>query len=595
MIEFAAARAAPDHSAHAEMRRSCFPLASLIVVCLLAASSHANPQAPRTQRVSVDSAGNPANNQSERPSISDNGLHVAFASHASNLTPGDTDGVLDVFVHGRLTGLTELVSVSSTGVKGNDISASDLRSLSADGRFIAFYSFATNLVSGDTNGVEDVFLRDRQTSQTYRVSVSSGGNQANDRSFFGSVSADGQLVAFRSDADNLVPGDTNGAGDVFVHDRMTSQTTRVSVASNGSQSNSLSTNCLISSDGSAIAFMSYSTDLVPGDTNNISDIFVHDLLTGQTERVSVDSSGGQANGNSSNDPSISADGRFISFRSDATNLVSIGIAAFINVYVHDRQTGQTRLVSVNSLGQPANQPSMLSSMSPEGGHVTFESTATNLLLNTPNGGWDCYVHDLQTGETTLVSVDSGGNPGNQISIRPSTATDARVVAFRSSASNVFPGPSDPFPHIYVHSQEGCPFPTTYCQPSRTSVPGCQMDMFFAHAPVASSPDDFVLSTTAPGGNIAICIVGDNGTATLPLGTLGGAICIQPPFFRLSPQVGAGSPLSCSGTYTYSLADIAAATPLVIPGVELFAQMWSRDPANPDGFALSDAVRFTVCP
>jgi len=151
------------------------------------------------------------------------------------------------------------------------------------------------------------------------------------------------------------------------------------------------------------------------------------------------------------------------------------------------------------------------------------------------------------------------------------------------------------PQIYVHYQDGCPFPEIYCQPSQTSIPSCLMQIGAAHAPLASSPGDFTISSLAPGGNLGIGIVGDVGPASIAFGTLGGAICVLPPIWRLPPQSGGGVSSSCNGLYSFTLTDIVNATPLVVPGVELFAQIWSRDPANPDGFALSDAVRFTVCP
>ncbi len=546
------------------------------------------PQAPRTQRVSVDSLGSASNGWNLSPLICDDGWHVGYSSGGTNLTPGDSDSLADVLAYDRLTGAVDLVSVSTSGVKGN--ANSFCGGLSSDGRYIAFTSMASNLVSGDTNGVSDVFLRDRQTRETFRVSVGSNGVQANAQSVLGFVSFDGRLVSFRCDADNIVPGVPHG---IFVHDRLTLQTSLVSKASNGTPGNSGSTNCSISSDGRFVVFMSASTNLVPGDTNNYPDVFVHELSTGITERVSVSSTGTQGN-HQSDAPAISADGRYVVFWRDASNLVTNDLNGNPDIFVRDRLTGTTVLASINSLGQQANGGGWFPSISPEGRQVAFASTSTNLIPGV--GGWQCYVHDFDTAETRIVSVDSGGNPGTGLSVRPAIATLGRAVAFNCLGGALVPGPNaQNYPHNYVHTTEGCPFPTVYCQPSQTSLPTCQMKLSFVHSPQASSPGDFTLKASAPGGNLGICIAGANGPASIPFGTLGGSVCVQPPFWRLPPKSGGGSPAFCTGLYQYSLADIAASTPLVVPGVELCTQFWSRDPANVDGFVLSDAVRFHVCP
>ena len=197
------------------------------------------------------------------------------------LVAADTDDDEDVYLRDRQTSETTLVSVNSAGVKGN--SNSWLGTISADGRYIAFLSEATNLVTGDTNGRIDVFVRDRQTGQTSRVSVSSTGTQADD-STHGMLSVSGRFVVLSSGATSLATGDTNGFGDVFVHDRQTGQTTRVSVSSTGEQGNGDSEGSTISADGRFVAFRSAATNLVPGDTNGFIDDFVHDCQTGQTVR-----------------------------------------------------------------------------------------------------------------------------------------------------------------------------------------------------------------------------------------------------------------------------------------------------------------------
>jgi Tol biopolymer transport system component len=286
-----------------------------------------------TTRVSVAVAGGRGNSNSLEPSISADGRFVAFSSRASNLVAGDTNRSEDIFVRDRTTGATTRVSVDGAGNQVNG--DSERPSISADGRLVAFASEADNLVAGDTNGLEDVFVRDRATGAITRVSVDGAGNQANSGSHYPSISADGRFVAFHSAADNLVAGDTNGLEDVFVRDRTTGATTQVSVAGAGNQGNSDSFVPSISADGRFVAFGSTADNLVAGDTNGYADVFIHDRQTGATTRVSVDNAGNQGNSHSFG-PSISADGRFVAFYSLAHNLVAGDTNLREDVLVRDR-------------------------------------------------------------------------------------------------------------------------------------------------------------------------------------------------------------------------------------------------------------------
>ena len=345
-------------------------------------------------RVSVDSAGNQAIDNSVSPSISADGRFVAFDSNASNLVPGDTNNTTDIFVRDLSTNTTTLVSVSSSGDRGNGYSSASLTSISADGRFVVFESDATNLVPGDTNNERDIFVRDLLTNTTTLVSASSSGERGNNDSLSNSISANGRFVAFRSFATNLVPGDTNNTSDIFVRDLLTNTTTRVSVDSAGNQGNYTSENFpSISADGRFVAFQSYATNIVPGDTNNQSDIFVRDLSTNTTTLVSVSSSGDRGNGRSAL-PSISADGRFVTFESDATNLVPGDTNNRQDSFVRDLLTNTTTRVSVSSSGDQGNDLSIPSSISPDGRFVAFASQASNLVPGDTNNAVDVFVVDL---------------------------------------------------------------------------------------------------------------------------------------------------------------------------------------------------------
>ena len=339
------------------------------------------------------------------------------------------------------------VSVDSTGVEGNDISF--LVSISADGRYVAFRSNASNLVAGDTNGTGDIFVHDIVTGTTTRVSVDSTGAEGDGRSNRPSISADGRYVAFQSLATNLVAGDTNGTDDIFVHDTVTSETTRVSVDSTGAEGNDLSFFASISADGRYVAFRSTSSNLVAGDANGTADIFVHDTVTSETTRVSVDSTGAEGDGFSSR-PSISADGRYVAFQSLATNLVAGDTNGSDDIFVHDTVTSETTRVSVDSTGAEGNDESFSPSISVDGRYVAFHSVATNLVAGDTNGTADIFVHDTVTGTTTRVSVDSTGAEGDNESLSPSISADGHYVAFHSVATNLVAGDTNGTDDIFVH-------------------------------------------------------------------------------------------------------------------------------------------------
>jgi hypothetical protein len=258
---------------------------------------------------------------------------VAFLSDAANLIGDDTNDRIDAFVRDRQSGTTERVSVGWVGLQGNGDTLD--AQISADGRYVAFSSQATNLVAGDTNGVFDVFVRDRESGTTEIVSIDSGSGQGNRVSIVSAISAGGRYVAFSSDATNLVGGDTNARTDVFVRDRQGGTTERVSVDSTGGQGNNSSYIRALSPDGRYVAFQSYSSNLVAGDANAVPDVFVHDRQTGTTARVSVGAAGAQGT-ESSDGGSLSADGRRVVFTTLSSNLVSEDTNGWDDVFVRDR-------------------------------------------------------------------------------------------------------------------------------------------------------------------------------------------------------------------------------------------------------------------
>jgi len=387
------------------------------------------------ERVSVNSSGQEGNDDSFSPILSADGRYVVFYSVATNLVLTDTNGFFgyDVFVQDRDTGETTMVSVNSAGEQGND--ASTRPDMSADGRYIVFESLATNLVISDTNNTEDVFLHDRQTGITIRVSVSSTGEQSNSYSDSASFSADGRYIAFTSNASNLVANDTNNKPDIFVHDRITGLTERVSVNSQGQEGNYSSSTPHIAIGGRYIVFDSNADNLVPGDTNGKQDVFIHDRLLGQTTRVSVSSSGEEGNDNSFTDD-ISTTGQYIVFTSVATNLVATPLNSSMNVFIHDRFTGRTALVSQNTMGVAGNHWSSFARFSSNERFVVFHSQASNLVSEDTNGLGDIFVLDRLTHYIVRVNTTLDGEQGNGNSAQGSFDATGKIVAFQSEASNL---------------------------------------------------------------------------------------------------------------------------------------------------------------
>ncbi|MBN1460053.1 MAG: PKD domain-containing protein, partial [Armatimonadetes bacterium] len=468
-------------------------LVSFLVVTVLVFAG-APVAAGQTEWVSVSSAGLGGDDWSREPVITPDGRYVAFLSQATNLVADDSGVYSDIFVHDRVTGETERVSVASDGAEGNrDCDYSSDPTISEDGRYVAFGSEANNLVPSDTNESCDIFVHDRQTGETARVSVATDGTEANSLSEYPSISADGRYVAFESAASNLVVGDMNETFDVFVRDRETGVTERVSVSGAGYEGDDESDTPCISADGRFVVFRSRATNLVSGDMNSAEDVFIHDRQTGATERVSLRSDGGEANGGSE-EPCISADGRFVAFASWATNIVDGDTNAWCDVFVRDRQTGETERVSVSTEGAEGNDWSRHCCISPDGQRVAFYSSAALVAGDTEHQG-DVYVHDRLTGVTERISAATDGTGGNGSSSDPAVSAQGRYVAFFSTATNLASGPDGEYFQILVRER-----PVADFEASATSGP----------APLTVSFTE--LSTGAP--TSWLWEFGDGGTATV---------------------------------------------------------------------------------
>jgi Tol biopolymer transport system component len=388
-----------------------------------------------TKRASVSSSGGQSNDVSWLYyGISGDASRVVFSSPATNLVTGDTNGVADVFMHIPGTGQTTRVSTTGTGGEANGVSY--YASISSDGRYVAFVSEASNLVSGDTNGVADLFVKDVSTGAVLRVAA------GNAPPINPQISANGLYVAFASDATNLVAGDTNGVRDIFLVNRISLALSRLSLSATGEQGNGISDEPSIDAVGTYVAFRTSATNFTTDDTNNAADIFVKNRTTGQIQLVTVNTTGTASNSGSLT-PSISGNGNVVAFRSNASNLVANDTNKTWDIFARDMAAGITTRVNVSSSGEQANGSTLSPWLSSDGNYVAFASMASNLVAGDTNERTDVFVHDRSSATTTRVP---GGNDKSEF---PVMAHGGGFVVFRSNASDLVAGDTNGVSDIFV--------------------------------------------------------------------------------------------------------------------------------------------------
>jgi len=467
-----------------------------VVACVIVLLGAPVARAGIVSRMSVSSAGGQVVGRSGKPGLSADGRWVAFISDAPNLVPGDGDDLIDVFVRDRLTGTTTLVSKSSAGVKGNGDSGyffnnGAVPAVSATGRYVAFVSSATNLVPDLGLGGGGVFVHDRDADgdgvfdepggvTTVRVSVSSAGVPNDGWSSGPAISASGRFVSFFSSATNLVPNDTNGVIDVFVHDRDTDgdgvfdepgamRTTRVSVGPGGVEGNLDSfdgDSPSLSDDGRIVAFTSYASNLVPLDTNGARDVFTHDLVTGRTERVNVSSFGQQTQYLDSYNSALSADGRFVAFLTADHQLADASgyEPGYYDILVHDRVTGSTTTwTQTTPVGLRLGGSLFAPRLSADGRLIAFTVRFGN-FYDDPGEAF-VYVHDRIADTTTAFSIGNGDDFQHAEDREFALSTDGRAVAFESVDETFIAGDTNGTIDVFVHD---CPLAvpgqTASCEP-----------------------------------------------------------------------------------------------------------------------------------
>jgi len=434
------------------MKKKLYGAAALGVVGVLALS-FARPDITSATvpgvnlRASVDSSGNQSNQSSYYGSTNGNGRYVVFESEANNLVSGDTNSARDIFVRDTIGGTTVRASVSSSGAQSN--ADSGFARISNDGRYVVFASMASNLVSGDTNNTYDVFVRDLTAGTTARVSTTSSGGQSNQASSWPDVSADGRYVVFESPATNLdgsISGSITGY-QVYVKDTQTGAIKMLSRDSSNGAGNGDSRQPQISCDGGTVAFYSEASNLVSGDTNGVSDIFVDslgwnaDTLTNAT-----------INGNAySNAVSISCDGNAVALQSAASNLVSGDTNSAQDIFEYNRLTQSFERVSVDSSSTQAVGNSSFPAISGDGRFVTFQNSS-QMQANDTNNSSDTYIRDIKNGTTQLVSINvsSYGSGNTDMS---DISDDGSFVVYASPMSTLVSGDTNGYQDIF-ESQTG---------------------------------------------------------------------------------------------------------------------------------------------
>jgi len=528
--------------------------------------------------------------------VSADGRYVAFRSSGSNLVAGDTNAAYDIFVRDRQVGTTERVSVDSSGAQANGGSGLFGFTMTPDGRFVAYYSEASNLVVLDGNGVGDTFVRDRLTGATELVSVDSSGAQGNGTSGYPAISPDGRFVVFSSAASNLVTGDTNGRWDVFVHDRWTGATERASIANSGAQGNADAGWASVSADGRFVAFYSGASNLITGDTNGTLDVFVRDRLAGTTELVNVPIGGPQFNMQTWGG-SISGDGRYVAFVSAASNLVAGDTNNAWDAFLRDRQLGTTACISANQNGLPGNGTSYPPFLSADGRFASFSSGASDLVPGITNGG--IFVRDLRAGTTEYASLSTAGVLPNGACEFSSISAMGRYVVFRADATNLVANDTNNVTDIFLHDRLAGGF-TSLCSPGDNNViacpcnnqpsgtgRGCENSAATGGATLSASGiaylslDNLVFTASGETPNATSILL--EGSTLLPIGLVfgQGVRCAGGTLKRLFVKTAsAGSitaPDFAGGDSTVS-ARSAALGSQIQPGVPCYFLAYYRDPA-----------------
>lgn len=401
------------------------------------------------KKASNSASGGDADDANYRPAVSGNGRFVVYSSDATNIIENDVNGFTDIFLYDRLNGKTELVSITSFGEQLNAGSSLFNNSVSDDGRYIAFTTTATNISFESTNGLMLAYVHDRVSGMTTLVSKSSGGAIPNSSCTRARISGDGRFIIYSSTATNLANDvdDTNDT-DIFVYDRDTGNTECASVNAAGKSPVGAAAFSSVSADGRFVTFQSACDTLDANDTHIGNDIFIRDRQLGSTTLISA-GAGGAADG-ASDESVVSGDGSFVVFRSNATNLISgTTVAANNHLYLWKRADGSVSLVTKAFGGGAASAGGSLCDISESGRFVVFRSTATNIMNIAQTQSAHLYLYDRVNDTFSRASDTIGGTEANGDVSDPSISNDGSVVAYVSNANNLSPNDQNSDYDIFV--------------------------------------------------------------------------------------------------------------------------------------------------
>lgn len=573
-----------------------FDRALFLAACALLAAPLAGQDCP-FELVDVSTSGVQGNSGCWRPRVSGNGRFVTFESYANNLVPGDTNGMEDVFLRDLLSKTTERVNVGPNGEQSTGFSVQG--DINYDGRYVAFVTW-TGFDPQDQDGLRDIYLRDRQLLTTEWISVPMfpGGNTG--ESQMPSISADGRYVAFVSNGDGIVPGDGNGAADVFLRDRVLGTTVLISQSTQGVIGDWYSSFPSISADGLLVAFLSQAQNFHPSATVfGKWHLYLRDVVAGTTTALDLNASGRVGNGSALAPISMSADGQRVAFFSQATNLELVG------------NPGKPSLggpfVWISGLGLVGAQAPKLHTyggggeyctLSQDGRFITFEAGTDDWVAGDPTPDFASFLHDLVTGVTSTVAAIGPAAYANADAELPRISWDGSTIAFVSQATNLVPGTIPILgEHVFVRICD----PTqgmTYCYPIQSPT-GCLPALVAKGKPSATQGSGHTLDLAdTVSGQVGIFLYGTSGSSAITWN--GGNLCVAPPFVRMPASATGGTPppaVDCTGAFSTDFnAWIASGVdPTLVPGAPVYAQAWVRDPSHPSGSLLSDAAAFVIGP
>ena len=577
------------------MRSGIRPCTPAFTLCFLA--SLASAQTGRTSLATRTWNGGPIAGNSGGRALSADGRKLLFVTDATNVVPNDTNGVSELFLRDLSTGSVERATPLPGGAQTNY--ATD-GSMTSDARFILFSSQGPDFVTGDTNGHTDVFVRDRQTGVIERVSLTNSGAQADADCSADAISDDGRYVFFQSTSSTLVsPPPPAPFYHIYVRDRLLATTVLVDQSSLGAASNWFARFPQISSDGRYVVFSSKATNLVPTPVPaNSTQLYLRDLVAGTTELAALSTSGAPPAAGP-DFGTISADGRLVCFWNGSAGFDPAWPLAGPRLFLRDRSTGITQRVDLDSSGNaPATDGAYSGWIDPTGRYVLFDSTSNAYVAGDTNAVEDVFVRDLATGITNRESVDSHGQQSNAPGwgcgaggITP----DGRLVWFWSSEDRFGVGDTNGLNDTYVHARWQSE-PNDYCSAKLNSL-GCEPRMDWSGSASATSPAPFLVGAHAV-LNQRVAFL-RYGFAPDHAPFAGGISCIAPPFVSLGGLSTGGNPTGsdCSGapSFDFNARIQSGADPRLVPGTVVETQYLFRDPGDPTGFGLTDALQFVIEP